>query len=612
MSRLVKVFRQPRQVDYVSVDSAPPEFSVPRSPLYALLFLVSFIVLTGLFLFTLPVIEPFYSTLLRRISGGLSFPEPTYALRLRPFFFIFFVTFSAFAAGSLWRRLKLAGTLILSYLFAMLLLDLILLSLTPLVSPPLIAVIANVAIGFAALFIFAAVLLLQGHFPLDERVRTRLERPRRYALLLVLAGALSALISILVSRFAHGALEGLRSVGLLGGLGPGIILFFPLCFALLAVVEILSLRQSRGDIRYSIAFLVPAFNEERDIAACIQALDKAAQHYGRLCQLYVVDNNSVDATASVAQAALDSCRALRGQILSCPEPGKSKALNAGLRHIKEDIVVRVDADTLVSVNILSLAIPHFSEPAVGAVSGLPLPRESASLLSKMRAVEVYLNQGFGRLGLCAVDGLLSMPGIFSAYRRSCLVELGGFAEGINGEDTDIVLRTGRLGYQLINDPRLKVYSEVPATLGHLREQRLRWFRSIYHVGSRNRSAITMRQGVRGSFTLPWALVQSARRSMMVPILIYAVVVAVLEPNALYLRSGATVVAILAGSSLLISLLVLSAYRQWQLLPFVPAYLGFRLLRAYLSLDSLFTLPLGTTQLIKAAPPQEERVIVSKS
>ena len=613
MSRLVKVFRQPRQVVYTSIDSAPPEFSVPRSPWYVVLFLVSFIVLTGLFLLALPVIEPFYSTLLRRLTGGLSFPEPTYALRLRPFFFIFFVAFSAFAAGSLWRRLKLAATLIFSYLLAVLLLDLILLSLTPLISPSLVALTANVAIGFAALIIFAAVLLLQGHFPPDERVRTRLERPRRYALLLALAGALSALISILVSRFAHEALEGLRSVGLLGGLGPGIILFFPLCFALLAVVEILSLRQSRGDIRYSIAFLIPAFNEERDIAACIQALDKAAQHYGRLCQLYVVDNNSADATASVAQTALDSCRALRGQVLSCLEPGKSKALNMGLRYIKEDIVVRVDADTLVSADILSLAIPHFSEPAVGAVSGLPLPRESASLLSRMRAVEVYLNQGFGRLGLCAVDGLLSMPGIFSAYRRSCLVELGGFAEGINGEDTDIVLRTGRLGYRLINDPRLKVYSEVPATLGHLREQRLRWFRSIYHVGSRNRSAITMRQGVRGSFTLPWALVQSARRSMMVPILIYAVVVAVLEPNALYLRSGATVVAILAGSSLLISLLVLSAYRQWQLFPFVPAYLGFRLLRAYLSLDSLFTLPLGTTQLIsRAAPPQEERVIVSKS
>ena len=313
MSRLVKVFKQPRQVDYVSVDSAPPEFSVPRSPWYVVLFLVTFVVLTGLFLLALPVVEPFYSTLLRRITGGLSFPEPTYALRLRPFFLIFFVTFSIFAAGSLWRRLKLAATLIPSYLFAMLFLDLSLLSLMPLVNPLLIAVIANVAIGFAALIIFAVVLLLQGHFPSDERVKTRLERPRRYGLLLALVGALSALISILVSRFAHETLESLRSVGLLGGLGPGILLFFPLCLAFLAVVEIFSLRRSRGDIRYSIAFLVPAFNEERDIAACVQALDSAAQRYGRLCQLYIVDNNSADATASVAQAALDSCRALRGR-----------------------------------------------------------------------------------------------------------------------------------------------------------------------------------------------------------------------------------------------------------------------------------------------------------
>ena len=609
--------RTERVSDYTSIDSAPPEFSVPRSPWYAVAFLVTFAVLSGLSLLVKPVIEPFYTEVLRRATGGLSFFEASYALRLRPFFFIFFLTFSIFAAGSLWQRLKLAGTLLLSYLLAMIFLDTVLLSFTPLVNPRLVAVVANVVIGFAALFILAAVLLLQGYFPVDERVKTRLERPRRYVLLLALAGASSAFITILVSRFAGGALEALRSVGLLGGLGPGIILFFPLCFAFLAVYELLSLRHSTGDIRYSIAFLVPAFNEADDITACIQSLDRAAQHYGRLCQLYVVDNNSRDDTKRVAQAALDNCKALRGQVLSCLEPGKSKALNAGLRHIKEDIVVRVDADTLVSPNILSWAIPHFSEPAVGAVSGLPLPRGSDSLLSKMRAVEVYLNQGFGRLGLCAVDGLLSMPGIFSAYRRSCLVELSGFAEGINGEDTDIVLRTGRLGYRLVNDPRLQVYSEVPATLGHLREQRLRWFRSIYHVASRNRSAITMRQGVRGCFTLPWALVQSARRSMMVPILLYAVVVAALEPSALYLRSGATIVAIFAGSSLLITLAVLGVYRRWQLLPYVPAYLGFRLLRAYLSLDSLFTLPLGSAPRAnkaarRAVEPRAERVAVSKS
>ena len=606
----------PRVRAYASIDSAPPEFSVPRPAWYVLLFLGTFAVLSALSLLVLPSAEAFYTELLRRVTGGLRFPEPTYALRLRPFFFVFFLAFSLFASGSLWQRLKLAGTLLSSYIFAMLFLDTLLLSLTLLVSPRLIAVIANVSIGFAALIILAAVLLLQGHFPLDERVKTRLARPRRYVLLLALAGATSALIATLVSRFMGGALEALRSVGLLGGLGPGIILFFPLCFAFLALYEIMTLRRSTGDIRYSIAFLVPAFNEEDDIEACIQSLDRAAQRYGRLCQLYVVDNNSRDNTGAVAQAALDGCKALRGHVLLCVEPGKSKALNAGLREIKEDIVVRVDADTLISPNILSWAIPHFSEPAVGAVSGLPLPRESASLLSKMRAVEVYLNQGFGRLGLCAVDGLLSMPGIFSAYRRSCLVELGGFAEGINGEDTDIVLRTGRLGYRLINDPRLQVYSEVPATLGHLREQRLRWFRSIYHVASRNRSAMTMRQGVRGSFTLPWALVQSARRSMMVPILLYAVVVAALEPTALYLRSGATIVAILAGSSLLISLTVLAVYRRWQLLPFVPAYLGFRLLRAYLSLDSLFTLPLGPVPLeaVRSTPaaPKAERAVVSKS
>jgi cellulose synthase/poly-beta-1,6-N-acetylglucosamine synthase-like glycosyltransferase len=198
-----------------------------------------------------------------------------------------------------------------------------------------------------------------------------------------------------------------------------------------------------------------------------------------------------------------------------------------------------------------------------------------------------------RLGFSAVDGVLSLSGVFSAYRRSCLDTLGGFAEEINGEDTDIVLRIGRLGYRLINDPGIHVYSEVPRTLGRLREQRLRWFRSTFHVASRNRSAMAARQGVRGTFSLPWALLQTVRRSVMLPILLFGGVVALLEPSALYVRGGASLAAVVVGLPFLVSALVLSAYRRFDLLAYLPVYVLFRLLRSYYSLEMLFTLPLGT-------------------
>ncbi|CAA9586299.1 MAG: putative bi-functional transferase/deacetylase [uncultured Truepera sp.] len=588
--------------EFRSVDSAPPRFSVSRSPWLAPVFLVALLGVFVGFAKLSPIVEPGYEALLERLSIG-ALPDAAFSLRLRPFFLAFFLTFSLFAAGAWWRRLRLLLTLTLLFTLMTFLLDAVVANLSGVFTSPFVSALGDVVLGFAALGAFAFVLLRQATLPEDEQVESERRPSRRYPVRLAFAAVVGGVLAFLANSYLSTPLEVLRDVGFLGGLGPGIILFFPLFITILAVIETLSLRAKTGDIRFSVAFLVPALNEAENITDCIRSLDIAAQRYGRVCRLYLVDNGSEDLTRALAEVELNRCRALDGVVLSCLEPGKSKALNAGLARIKEDIVVRVDADTQVSPNLLAAAIPHFADAGVGAVSGLPLPLETRPLLSKLRAAEVYLNQGFVRLGMSAIDGVLSLSGVFSAYRRSCLDTLGGFAEEINGEDTDIVLRIGRLGYRLVNDPRLHVYSEVPRTFGHLREQRLRWFRSTFHVAARNRSAMATRQGVRGTFSLPWALVQVVRRSVMVPILLFAGVVAVLEPAALHLRGGAALVAVIVGLPFLVSVLVLAAYRRFNLILYLPPYIFFRLLRSYYSLEMLFTLPLGAPKAtrLRSAP-----------
>lgn len=580
------------EFELLNVDSAPPRFSVPRSAWLAPAFLFALGAAFALLALSLPTAEPFYRSLLGRLSVGDAPVGAALSLRLRPFFGAFFVFFGLFAAGGWGRRLKLVASLALLGMLLTFGLDLLFVNLRVLLGIPLSPVLSDFVLGFALLGAFAWVLLRQATLPEDELVRNERRRSRRYPVRFAFAATIAGLAAFSLNTYLAGALEQLREVALLGGLGPGVLLFFPLFIAVLAGLELVALRAKTGDIRFTVAFLVPALNEAETIAECIRSLDAAAQHYGRVCKLYLVDNGSQDLTRALAEVELRRCRALDGAVLECPEPGKSKALNLGLGFIREDVVVRVDADTVVSPNLLSKAIPHFADAGVGAVSGLPLPLEPRPLLAKLRAVEVYLNQGFVRLGMSAVDGVLSLSGVFSAYRRECLDTLGGFAEEINGEDTDVVLRIGRLGYRLVNDPALHVYSEVPRTLGRLREQRLRWFRSTFHVASRNRSAMRERQGVRGVFSLPWALLQVVRRAVTVPLLVFGGVALAFTPEALYLRGGAALGAVIVGLPFLVSVGVLSAYRRFGLLPYLLIYPFFRLLRSYYSLEMLFTLPFG--------------------
>jgi cellulose synthase/poly-beta-1,6-N-acetylglucosamine synthase-like glycosyltransferase len=431
--------------------------------------------------------------------------------------------------------------------------------------------------------------------PEGVRAVTLHRRSRYYGAIALGSITLGIVITIMLIQMAGEELDFLRDKALLGGLGPGIVLFSNIVWPMLAILGIVALVRRKAKRPeapiYSMEIIVPAYNEAEGISDCIRSLDEAAANYPGPCWLYLIDNGSTDNTVDVAKMALSQCQVLRGQVLVCPERGKAAALNFGLAQTTEELVVRVDADTLVSPSLFLQVAPYFSDPAVGVVGGIPLPKEPSRLISRMRAIEVYYTIGYARLAQGSVDAVLCVSGVQTAYRRQALVEAGTFSEGLNGEDTDMTVRIGRLGYHVIIDPSIRVFSEVPATWGHLREQRIRWSRSALHVFARNKSAILMRQGVRGMWVLPNSLWNTFRRPFLLLLLIYGALAALINPSVIDIREGAALGALVVGPGAVIALVTLLAYRRFELVPFVPAYLIFRLIRVYLSIDMLFTLPI---------------------
>lgn len=278
--------------------------------------------------------------------------------------------------------------------------------------------------------------------------------------------------------------------------------------------------------------------------------------------------------------------------MDCATPGKSYALNMGLANTHEDIVIRVDADTIVRPDLLTQVIPYFWNEHVGGVSGLPMPRpDSPRWLQSLRTMEVLFSVGFLRVGQSAADGVLVMPGNMSAYRADPLRRLGGFGVGFNGEDTDVAVQLGRLGYRVVTDLDIEFYPEVPPTIGGLREQRQRWARGIIHVGARHKSSITMGQGARGILWLPWAMINAVRRAVMVPIFLCAGVIALERPQVITLRQVAVVGGLLVGSNLLALLILLLRAKHFSSIPYLPAYFIFRAFKLYVAFEMLLTLAL---------------------
>ena len=76
-------------------------------------------------------------------------------------------------------------------------------------------------------------------------------------------------------------------------------------------------------------------------------------------------------------------------------------------------------------------------------------------------------------------------GVFTAFRRSVALELGGFTVGMNGQDGDFTLRTSRMGYRTMFDPKIIVYEDVPPSYREIRLQRVTWSCAVMHNQARH-------------------------------------------------------------------------------------------------------------------------------
>jgi cellulose synthase/poly-beta-1,6-N-acetylglucosamine synthase-like glycosyltransferase len=338
-----------------------------------------------------------------------------------------------------------------------------------------------------------------------------------------------------------------------------------------------------------VSIIVPAHNEQYIIKNTIEAMDRAAAHYGGEVHILIMNNNSTDDTESIAKTTLANCSAAKGRVINVPKPGKSNALNAGLDAVETEFFVRVDADTLVGEDNLSRAMPFFTDPSVGVVGGVPIPPGGA-LFDRARLLEVLVKHGFYSVAMGAVNGVVGIPGMFVVMRTEHPRYLGGFVEGMNGEDTDLSLRIGELGYHSVVDPKLRYVSEVPASYTHMREQRMRWFRSVYHISSRCRDLIySSNRSLRGKVILPYMLVNSARRAMLVPLIIFGTLECIFgfNPNSPIVWQSVAAVTTGAPSVVAVVAALLNGLPRGVIA--LPEYLIFRVIRAYFTLESMLSI-----------------------
>lgn len=583
---------QGRSADFFrSVDSAPQGVSVARPRVIQDSALIAFAFISIILLALPEVLATQLGLTLPRDFILFSADRANEVLPVRTFLLSFFLAYAVFAYGGVLTRSKLALLFLFKFALACVLVDGASWASWRFANAVWPIHFQQFLVGMAGLAIFPHTLLNNARLPIDSGVANlRTGKVYEYALVFAV-GLIAALVAIVVAVLFEAETEYVRSIALLGGMGPGVFLAQQVMTGQLAFLGwIRNMLSRRRKFAPPVSVLIPAHNEAHQIKQTLEAVDRAAERYDGPVRVIVMENCSSDETAALAQSVLSGCANIDSFIVDASDiPGKARALNRGLDLVEEDFVVRIDADTEIAPGAIRTAMRHFANRKVGAVGGLPLPHEGEGLLSKVRAIEVLLRHGFVQVSFGAFGGIFGLPGMFVIYRMAALDEAGGFTEGMNGEDTDITLAMTSLGYRMVSDPKAKFYTETPDTVAFLREQRTRWFRSLYHVTAHNRTVLFRNGSIIGNVVLPFTLLNGARRAMMTPLLIYGLIVFFLFGGVYGHPGFATVVAVVLGMPFVLAFVVLAIWRRLDLLPILPLYMGFRFLRSYYTLGSTLSL-----------------------
>jgi cellulose synthase/poly-beta-1,6-N-acetylglucosamine synthase-like glycosyltransferase len=249
----------------------------------------------------------------------------------------------------------------------------------------------------------------------------------------------------------------------------------------------------------AVSIIVPAFREERVIVRTVESL--LAQNYGGDLHVFIVDDGSPDRTFQNAEAAFGDNP--RVTVLTKANGGKASALNFGIHHATSDIIVCLDADTQFEPDTVAALVAPLARPEVGAVAGNAKVGNRVNLVTRWQALEYVTSQNLDRRAFSLLNCITVIPGAVGAWRRSVIVEAGGFTHDTLAEDQDLSISIRKHGHVIAYAERAIAWTEAPDTLGSLSRQRFRWSFGTLQCAWKHKDALFNREyGALGFVALP--------------------------------------------------------------------------------------------------------------
>jgi cellulose synthase/poly-beta-1,6-N-acetylglucosamine synthase-like glycosyltransferase len=270
--------------------------------------------------------------------------------------------------------------------------------------------------------------------------------------------------------------------------------------AVLASLEKQQAKRRQFDPAYrpTVSFIVPAYNESKVVDKTINTLLDST--YPEI-EIIVIDDGSSDNTYERVLELYGTNP--RVHAYTKPNGGKAQALNYGIEQTHAEIIIGMDADTVILPDAAEKLVRHFNDPRVAAVAGNAKVGNRINLLTRWQALEYITGQNLDRRAFALLNCITVVPGAIGAWRRSLVMELGGFSNDTLAEDSDLTLRILHNGFKIEYEEYAIALTEAPDQVKGFLKQRFRWmFGTLQAAWKHINTLMRPKYGMMGIVALP--------------------------------------------------------------------------------------------------------------
>lgn len=219
-----------------------------------------------------------------------------------------------------------------------------------------------------------------------------------------------------------------------------------------------------------VTVVIPAWNEEDHIAACLESV--IAQTHTDL-EVLVVDGASTDRTPEIVAGVAE--RDGRVRLVANPDKAIPRGLNLAVRQARGRYLVRVDAHATVAPDYVEVLTRHLRTGEWGGVGGR---KDGVGRTPAGRAIAAALASRFG-VGNSVyhhgkqIQEVDHIP--FGAYPLEVIRQLGGWDERLLvNQDFEFDYRLCQSGRRLLFDPAARISWLSRQTIGSFFRQYFRY------------------------------------------------------------------------------------------------------------------------------------------